>query len=167
MRKTLLGPGAGDVETAALDHATHSVGVATEHADHTRVVLSGMASPEEGLQEQCRDVLDFVERVLADVGGTLDDVVMMRWYVERDQLDRETQGELHEVRDECFEAPHYPASTMVGVAEILGEESLFELELEAEIPDGEWQTDALVGEEREEVSGAAAREMLTREASEE
>lgn len=167
MRKTLLGPGAGDVESPDLDHATHSVGVATEHANHARVVLSGMASPETGLQDQCRDILDFVERVLADVGGTLDDVVVLRWYVERDTLDRETQGDLHEVREEFFEAPHYPASTMVGVAEILGEESLFELEVEAEIPDGEWQTDALVGEEREEVSGATAREMLNREEAEE
>jgi enamine deaminase RidA (YjgF/YER057c/UK114 family) len=163
MRKTLLGPGAGDVDTEELSHATHSVGVATDHADHKRVVLSGMASPEAGLQEQCRDVLDFTERVLADVGGSLDDVVTMRWYVEADTLDRDAQGELHEVRDEFFEAPHYPASTMVGVASVLGEESLFELEVEAEIPDGEWQTNALVGEEREELSGGDAQEMLERE----
>jgi enamine deaminase RidA (YjgF/YER057c/UK114 family) len=162
MRKTLLGPGAGDVDTEELTHATHSVAVATEHADHKRVVLSGMASPEAGLEAQTRDVLDFAERVLADVGGSLDDVVSMRWYVETDTLDRDAQGDIHEVRDEFFAAPHYPASTMVGVASTLGEESLFELELEAEIPDGEWQTNALVGEEREELSGEDAKEMLDR-----
>jgi len=41
MRKTLLGPGAGTVDSAELDHAVHSVGVATEHDGYTRVCLSG------------------------------------------------------------------------------------------------------------------------------
>jgi hypothetical protein len=38
------------------------------------------------------------------------------------------------VRAEFFEYPHYPASTMVGVADLLGDEMLVEVEIEAEIP---------------------------------
>jgi len=163
MRKTLLGPGAGTVDSAELDHAVHSVGVATEHDGYTRVCLSGVASRESGFEAQVRDVLDFVGRVLSDVGGTFDDVVTMRWYVEADSLDRASQGTIHEVRAEFFEAPHYHASTMVGVASVLGETAVLELEVEAEIPDEDWQVDAFVGEDREEMSEDAAREMLTSE----
>ena len=128
MRKTLLGPGAGTVDSETLDHAVRSVGVATEHDGYTHVSLSGVTSEASGLETQAREVLDFVERVLSDVGGTLDDVVTMRWYVEADSLDRAAQGTIHEVRSGFFEAPHYPASTMVGVASVLGE-SVLELEV--------------------------------------
>ncbi|WP_232701130.1 RidA family protein [Halobacterium wangiae] len=163
MRKILLGPGAGTVDSEELDHAVHSVGVATEHADYTRVSLSGVTSEASGLEAQAREVLDFVGRVLSDVGGTFDDVVTTRWYVEADSLDGAAQGTIHEVRAEFFEAPHYPASTMVGVASVLGERSVLELEVEAEVPDDDWQVDAFVGEDREEMSEDAARDLLTSE----
>lgn len=167
MRKILLGPGAGSVDSEELDHAISSVGVVTEHDDYTRVVLSGVISREDGLEAQVRDALRFVERALSDAGGTFDDVVATQWYVETDHLDSETQATIHEVRAEFFEAPHYPASTMVGVASVLGEESVFELEVEAEIPDDDWQVDAIVGEDREEMSEDAARDLLTTESESE
>ena len=165
MRKILLGPGGGSVDSDELDHAINSAGVVTEHGDHTRVVLSGVTSQEDGLEAQVRDALRFVERALSDAGGTFDDVVTTQWYVETDHLDRETQATIHEVRAEFFEAPHYPASTMVGVASVLGEDSVFELEVEAEIPDEDWQVDAIVGENREEMSEDAARDLLTDESA--
>ena len=67
---------------------------------------------------------------------------MMRWYVLDEHLDRETQTRLHEVRGEFFERPHYPASTMVGVAGLLGD-GLVEIELEAEIPDDGWEVETI------------------------
>lgn len=163
MRKILLGPGAGSVAADELDHPVRSVGVATEHDDHTRVSLSGVTATGADVAAQARAVLGDVETVLTDTGGTFDDVVTMRWNVEADSLDREAEARIHEACAAFFEAPHYPASTMVGVASVLDEEAILELEVEAEIPDEDWQVDAFVGEDREELSGDATREMLTGE----
>lgn len=163
MEKTLLGPGPADIEDSDLDHMVHSVGVATEHEGHVRVVFSGVVWPEGDVEEQTRNVLEFLGRALADVGGTLDDVVVLRWYVLDDYLSRETQARIHEVRSEFFEPPHYPASTMVGVSSLLDDDEghAFELEAEAEVPADDWTTNAFVGEDHEEVPGETVREMLS------
>lgn len=160
MRKTLHGPGAGSLDEGG-DHIPHSVAVSTDHGSHVRVLFSGTAWPEGDLEHQVRTVLAFVEDGLADVGGSLDDVVMLRWYVREDVLSRETQARIHEVRRAFFDPPHYPASTMVGVASLLEDGMQFELEVEAEVPTEDWETVAYVGEDHEEVSGDVAREMLT------
>lgn len=163
MQKTLLGPGAYEPEAGDSDHLRYSVAVTTDHGSHVRVVFSGVAWPEGDLEEQTRTVLDFVERALADVGGSLDDVLTLRWYVHEDYLSRETQARINDVRGEFFEPPHYPASTMVGVASLLEEGMAFELELEAEVPADDWTTTAFVGEDHEEVPGETVREMLSDE----
>lgn len=160
MDKTLLGPGAGDLEAGDADHLQYSIAVATEHESHRRVVFSGFAWPEGDVETQTREVLDFLERALADVGGDLDDVVLMRWFVLDEHLSRETQASINDVRSEYFDAPHYPASTMVGVSSLLEDGMVFELEVEAEVPDEDWTTTAFVGEESEEVSGGTVAEML-------
>lgn len=160
MDKTLLGPGAGDLEASDVDHMQYSVAVATEHETHRRVVFSGFAWPEGDVEDQTREVLDFLERALADVGGDLDDVVLMRWFVVDDHLSRETQARINDVRSEYFDAPHYPASTMVGVSSLLDDGMVFELEVEATVPHDDWTTTAFVGEESEEVSGETVAEML-------
>lgn len=161
MRKTLHGPGAGSLESSDHDHMPYSVAVSTDHGSHVRVVFSGTAWPEGNLEHQVRTVLEFVEGGLADVGGSLDDVVMLRWYVREDVLSRETQARIQDVRREFFDPPHYPASTMVGVASLLEDGMQFELEVEAEVPDDDWETTARVGEDHEEVTADEARERLT------
>jgi len=163
MRKILLGPGAGSLAADDLDHPVRSVGVAIEHDDHTRVSLSGVTATESGVGAQARAVLRTVAAILEDAGGSFDDVVTMRWDVEADSLDRETEASIHEACAEFFEAPHYPATAIVGAAGVLGEESILELSVEAEVPEDDWQVDAFVGEDREELSEDAAREMLTEE----
>ena len=159
MRKTVLGPGFGDVDSDEIDHVRFSFGVATERPNHRRVVLSGLASEGDDVVEQTRGTLELIERTLADVGGSMDDVVTMRWYVDDSILSRETQTRLHEVRADFFEPPHYPASTMVG-AELLGEETLVEIEAEAEVPNDGWETTAVVGRDHEELTAGEARELL-------
>lgn len=163
MRKTLHGPGAGGLEESDYDHMPYSVAVSTTHETHVRVVFSGTAWPEGDLEHQVRTVLEFVEGGLADVGGSLDDVVMLRWYVREDVLSRETQARIQDVRREFFDPPHYPASTMVGVASLLEDGMQFELEVEAEVPNDDWETTAYVGEDHEEVPAATVREMLARD----
>ncbi|MFC3478614.1 RidA family protein [Halobacterium litoreum] len=160
MDKTLLGPGSADLAESDLDHLTYSVAVATEHETHVDVKFSGVAWPEGGLEHQVRTVLDFVERALGDVGGTLDDVVMLRWFVLDDHLSRETQARINDVRAEFFDPEHYPASTMVGVSSLLDDEMRFELEVEAEVPHDDWTTTAFVGDEHEEVPGETVRDLF-------
>ncbi|WP_192498287.1 RidA family protein [Halorussus halophilus] len=159
MQKTVLGPGFGEVDSDEIDHARFSFGVATDHPDHKRVVLSGLAADGETVGEQTRETLELVERTLADVGGSMDDLVTMRWFVDSSILSRETQTRLHEVRAEFFDPPHYPASTMVG-AELLGDDVLVEIEAEAEVPNDEWKTTAIVGRDHEELTASEARELL-------
>ena len=72
---------------------------------------------------------------------------MLRTFVREEALSRETRSRLHEVRAEFFERPHYPAATMVGVADLLSEDALIEIEIEADIPDNSWDTDVLTDEE--------------------
>lgn len=118
----------------------------TEHADHRRVLFSGGTHPEGDLREQVRTILEHRRAALNDLGGGMDDVVMTRWFVLADELSREAQAAIHEVRAEFFDHPSFPASTMVGVASLLGD-GIVEVELEAEIPDDSWETDVLTGAE--------------------
>jgi len=123
-----------------------SYGTVTAHDDHRRVVFSGSTWPEGDIREQVRGVLAHKEHALEDLEGCMDDVVSMQVFVREDELSRETQTAIHEVRHEFFSRPHFPASTMVGVASLLHPDALVEVELEAEIPDDRWKTDVLTGE---------------------
>ncbi|WP_168215766.1 RidA family protein [Halorussus ruber] len=99
------------------------------------------------MAEQVRTVLTHRQHALEDLGGSLDDVVKMQLFVREEVLSRETQAAIHEVRADFFDRPHFPASTMVGVASLLHPDALVEIEIEAEIPDDEWETTVLTGEE--------------------
>ncbi len=77
----------------------------------------------------------------------MDDIVITRYYVREDHLNRTTQASIHEARDEFFDRPHYPASTMIGTGSLLVEDALVEIEIEAEIPDEDWETDVLTEED--------------------
>ncbi|USZ69967.1 RidA family protein (plasmid) [Halorussus salilacus] len=145
MDKTAILPEGRTVESDDLDEPASSYGTVTHHADHARVVFSGSIWPEGGVAEQVRQILAHKEMALGDLGGTMDDVVSMQFFVRDDVLSRETQGEIHEVRSEFFSRPHYPASTMVGVASLLDPDALVEVELEAEIPNDGWDTDVITG----------------------
>lgn len=134
MRKTVLAPGFADSRADGVPHVVFADGVVTHHADHDRVLLSGAGAPGETVAEQVTELFLMLDALLADVDGSIDDVVQTRYHVLAEHLDRETQADVDAVRAEFFEYPHYPASTMVGVADLLGDEMLVEVEIEAEIP---------------------------------
>lgn len=134
MRKTVLAPGFADSRADGVPHVVFADGVVTHHADHDRVLLSGAGAPGDTVAEQVTELFLMLDALLADVDGSIDDVVRTRYHVLAEHLDRETQAAVDAVRAEFFEYPHYPASTMVGVADLLGDEMLVEVEIEAEVP---------------------------------
>lgn len=132
----------GDLDSDVVDDPQMSYAVATRREGYRRVCFSGATWPEGDLAEQTRTILEHLDDGLEDLGGGMDDVIESRWYVREDERLRASQVALHEVRAEFFERPHYPASTMIGAASLLGE-ALIEIELIAEIPDDEWEVETI------------------------
>jgi len=147
MRKTVVLPTWRESPSEALEEPNDAYATITRHEHHRRVLFSGGLSTEGGLREQVRTVLGRRREALCDFGGGMDDVVFTRYFVRADRLDRAAQAAVHEAREAFFEHPHYPASTMVGTASLLAEDALVEIELEAEIPDGEWDAGVLTEED--------------------
>ncbi len=145
MDKTVILPEWRTLEGGEHDEPASAYGTVTRHADHRRVVFSGSVWPEGTLPEQVRGILDRKERALEDLGGSMDDVVSMQLFVREDALSRENQAAVHDVRHEFFDRPHYPASTMVAVADLLDPDALVEIEIEAEIPDDDWNASVITG----------------------
>lgn len=148
MKKTVLAPKLGELASDELATAVSSVGVVTEREEHRKVALSGLVWPDGSLGTQTRTVLEHVEEIICDdLGGSMDDVTQVRWYVRDEALTSENRTRMHEVRAEFFDPPHYPASTMVGVADLVVEEALVELEVQAKIPDDGWTVEVLSPDE--------------------
>jgi enamine deaminase RidA (YjgF/YER057c/UK114 family) len=147
MDKTVVLPEWRTVASDDLDEPQSAYATVTHRADHKRVVFSGALSPEGSLAEQVRTILAHRKHALEHLGGSVDDVVKMQLFVREEALSREAQATIHEVRDEFFERPHFPASTMVGVASLLDPDALVEIEIEAEVPDDEWEAEVITGEE--------------------
>lgn len=143
MHKTVVLPTWRESPSDALDGPNDSYATITEHEGHRRVVFSGGLAIDGGLREQVRTILARRREALTDFGGDVDDVVRTRYFVRENRLDREAQAAIHEARDEFFDRPHLPASTMVGVGSLLAADALVEIEVEAEIPDDEWTVDVL------------------------
>lgn len=148
MKKTVLAPELSDLDSDELETTASSVGVVTHRQSYRKVALSGLVWPESDLETQTRTVLGHVAEIVGELGGSMDDVTTTRWYVRDGALTAENRARMHEVRAEFFDLPHYPASTMVGVADLVDEDALVELKVEAEIPDDEWETDVFRGDER-------------------
>lgn len=143
MQKTVLLPTWRESPADDIDGPNDAYATITDHGTHRRVVFSGGLVTEGDLREQVRAVLAHRREALRDVGGGMDDVVRTRYFLREELLDREAQATVHEARDEFFENPHYPASTMVGAGSLLVEDALVEIELEAEIPHDDWEVEVL------------------------
>lgn len=143
MRRTAVLPTWAKSPSSNVDEAPSAYATVTHKDGYRHVRFSGATAPEpDDVAGQVRAVLDRRERALSDLGGSLDDVVMSRYFVLADHLSRATQARVHEVRDELFDRPDVPASTMIGVGALLGD-ALVEVEVEAEIPDDRWETGVL------------------------
>lgn len=147
MHKTVVLPTWRESPSDELDEPNDAYATITQHDTHRRVVFSGGLAVEGDLTEQVQTILERRRRALHDFGGSMDDVVLTRYFVRDDHLSRETQAAIHEVREKFFEHPHYPASTMVGAGSLLVEDALVEIEVEAEIPNEAWDVDVLTEED--------------------
>lgn len=146
MEKVILGPGMGQLDDGT-DPAM-SVGVATERSDGVDVSLSGLIYPEGGPREQAEGVFEIIEDILTnDLGGVMADITLLRIYVREEHLTAELRQQLHELRREIFEAPEYPAATMVGVADLVHEDAALEIEAEAFVPDATWESTVVTPDE--------------------
>lgn len=123
----------GPIESEEIDEEQMSNGVVTP--GYRKVVFSGAVHQEGDVAEQTQEILARKGAALAEHGVSYDDATVLRFFVREEVLSRETQVRIHEARAEFFESPHYPAATMVGSSELLPEDALVEVEMEAEIPD--------------------------------
>lgn len=101
------------------------------------VFVSGLTSRDpEGnvvgvgdVKKQTEVILDHMQAILGEAGGSLDDVCKVTVYI-RNMKDF---AAIHEVRRRYFKAP-LPASTMVEVSMLVSPELLIEIEAIAVIP---------------------------------
>jgi enamine deaminase RidA (YjgF/YER057c/UK114 family) len=142
MQKTVLVPEAGDdlvKENPAVDRTAYSRGVVVTHPTHDRLYLSGVTpieTTDEDIGEQTREVLGIIERYLTDHGGSMQDIVRVRVFVE-DAVDADF-GAVHAARGEFFDPEHFPASTLVEIDQLV--RGRIEIEAEAIIPGDGWET---------------------------
>lgn len=100
-------------------------------ATGTLVFVSGLTSRapdgsvvgEGDIRVQTETILNNMQAVLAEAGGTLDDIVKVTVYI-RDMKDFDA---IHEVRRRYFKPP-LPASTMVEVSMLVDPRLLIEIE---------------------------------------
>lgn len=154
MRKTILEPAIGERidafdASSEIDGLQHSNGVAVELPGYTRVYLSGIAPIDDDenlvgagdVEHQTRVILETIEGYLAELGGTMDDVVRVRVYT--NQVPEAEFVTVHEVRSEFFSRDHYPASTLFEVEDLALDGMKIEIDADAIIPEDEWDVDTL------------------------
>jgi len=144
VRKTVLNPDAGNdlvADVEGVPETAYAGGVVVSHPGHDRVHVSGVTPTEtadDSVAEQTREVLETIQRLVESQGGSMDDVVRVRVFLE-DAVDTDF-GAVHAVRGEFFDREQFPASTLVEVDRIL--RGRIEIEADAVIPDDGWETTA-------------------------
>lgn len=141
MKKTILGPGTGSIDSDKIDEVPSAFAVATHHPDHVRLRISGTAWTSGDLETQTRNIFEFFERFIAEFDGDMKSFVRNRIHVAEPHLTPENRTVIHEIRGEFFERPDYPAGTFVEVSDLAHEEVLIEIEGEAVIPESDWDTE--------------------------
>lgn len=137
MEKTIVNPDTGDW---AGHEVAYSDAVVVETPTHDRLFVSGMISDSDGLAAQTRDVLERIQAIVRDQGGSMDDVVRVRVYLRDPIMNEGALETVHGVRAEFFDRDHYPASTLVEVAALVDEDALIEIDADAMIPTGGWES---------------------------
>ncbi|MFP8954597.1 RidA family protein (plasmid) [Natrialbaceae archaeon A-arb3/5] len=140
MKKKIINPETGEW---AEHEVAYSDGVAIETPTHTRIFISGVISDEDGIEAQTRDVLTQIEETVTEYGGDMTDIVRVRVYITRPNMDEETLEVVHATRREFFVKDHYPASTLVEVEDLVDDQSMIEIDADAVIPNEEWNVETL------------------------
>ena len=126
--------------TSVFNSLQYGFSQALEVPPGRRIMLSGQVGVDAeertvgpGIAEQTTTALDNIEKVLAEVGGNLADVIMLRLYIVESV--REQQEPIAQALRERF--PHNPPpSSWIIVSGLSLPEWLIEIEAEAVIPQG-------------------------------
>jgi enamine deaminase RidA (YjgF/YER057c/UK114 family) len=146
VKKTIINPSIGKgwhyFEGSGVTELVHSGAVVVETDDLKFVYLSGRTAVtsdedetivgEGDIKEQTRQILRLLQKPLAEAGGTLDDVVRMRVFVQPG-MTRQMFAQIHEARAEFFNKEHYPASTLVMVHALARPGAMLEIDADAVI----------------------------------
>lgn len=148
MRRTIIGPETGDdlVESAAGERAAFATATVVHRPGEKRVHVSSMVAEgveEPDVERQTRAILSDIEDCLAEVDGDMGDVVRVRVYVRSPHLTPENLRTIHRVRGEFFDAEAFPASTLVEVERLVREAYVVEVDADAVVPEGGWETETL------------------------
>lgn len=153
MHKTVISPGAGQsreiFQQSETKEQAHSKGVVVRHDGYDRVYLSGIIpTDDEGkamapgdIGTQTRLGLKEIEATLEEHGGKMEDIVRVRVYIV--DYNADDFREVHKVRQEFFDREHYPASTLVEVANLVRDGARIEIDAEAIIPDDGWDLEVI------------------------
>ncbi|POA18609.1 hypothetical protein C1886_15965 [Pseudomonas sp. FW300-N1A1] len=132
MQKSVLNP------STVFNSLQYGFSQAVEVSGGRRLLLSGQVGVDEcertvalGLREQADKAFDNIEAILAEAGGDLSHVVMMRIYIVESARDQ--QDQITKVLLERFPS-NPPASSWVMVSGLSLPQWLIEVEVEAMLP---------------------------------
>lgn len=138
MRKTVYRP---------QGYAGYSRAVVIEYPDRTEVSMAGViATDEEGnivgendMKAQTRQVYENIATHLAELGGSLEDVIRHRVFLTT--MADDAVDAYHEAHMEFFDEPErFPAGTLIEIDGLVLEEAMIEIEIEAIVPADAWET---------------------------
>ncbi|WP_248898361.1 RidA family protein [Haloplanus halobius] len=138
MKKEIVNPETG--EWAEHDVA-YSDAVVVHMPDAKRMFISGVAAEGDDIETQTQATLEKIEDMLSEFGGGMEDVVRVRVYINRPEMDEDSLETVHGVRSEFFVQEHLPASTLIEVEDLVSDEFLIEIDADAVIPDDGWETE--------------------------
>jgi enamine deaminase RidA (YjgF/YER057c/UK114 family) len=143
VKKTVIAPGQGVIESDDLDEPQTSLAVATHRRDCVHVECNGLVYPDGDVRTQTRELFGLVAKLLGEFDGSPNDLVKLRWYVEEDEYDPATRGAMHEVQAEFVDRPHYPASCVVTTPAVPVGGALLELDATATVPTDDWTVETI------------------------
>lgn len=125
--------------------------IVTELPGYQRVFMSGMVAADgdgsivgDGdLEAQTTFIFEQIEKYLGKVNGTMEDVVRIRVFLNTALTD-ENYAAFNQGRTEFFPTKErYPASTVVKADGLVDDRYLVEIEVEALIPDDEYDIEII------------------------
>lgn len=132
-----FGRGLDSLKGSEVDELVHARAVRLNLGSVSWICISGEVALDEDYQvmapydirSQTRIILERLDALLAEQGGTIADIVRVRVYIV--DLDDESFQAVHEERAKWFTRDTYPASTLVEVAGLIKPELRIEIDADA------------------------------------